>query len=238
MILPANIFGDFDYAPCRRVVWHMHGRKYFRENIPEIYRRMKQQAPPHHFEFHDPFWVLITTMLSHRTKDEVTDSAARALFEKYSDCKSLSHASYEDVLAIIEKVGFKTAKARRIIQAADIICRNYGGSVPASREELMEIPGVGRKTANVVLADSLGIPAIAVDTHVHRISNRMGFSRSKDPQEVEEALMKIVPVEDWLGFNPVLVEFGKTVCKPIGPKCEVCSVKAFCSFYSKSERAR
>lgn len=216
----------------------MRSRKYFRENFRAIYEGIRKQTPPHHFEFSDPFWVLITTMLSHRTKDAVTDSAARALQSRYKDCYVLSGAEYDDVLRIISKVGFRTAKAGRIIGAATIIAEKYGGKVPETREELMEIPGVGRKTANVVLADSLGVPAIAVDTHVHRISNRMGFSGSRDPVEVENALMMIVPEEDWLGFNPLLVEFGKNICRPVGPKCDVCNVSAYCNFFEARNRTK
>lgn len=211
----------------------MASRKYFKEHFDEIYRGIRDQAPLHHFEFSDPFWVLITTMLSHRTKDAVTDDAARKLYSEYGDCRGLANAEYEDVLKIIGKVGFRTKKAARIIQAAAIIRDRFKSKVPETREELMEIPGVGRKTANVVMSDSMGIPAIAVDTHVHRISNRIGFCKSSDPLEVENALMRIVPEEQWVGFNPAMVEFGKTICKPIGPRCGDCNVSSFCSYFSK-----
>ena len=119
--------------------------------------------------------------MSHRTKDEVTDAAARNLHNRYADAKGLSQARYEDVLALISRVGFSTVKAKRVIEAARIIMDDYGGKVPETIEELTVIPGVGRKTANVVLADALGKPAIAVDTHVHRISNRLGWSSAKNP---------------------------------------------------------
>lgn len=213
----------------------MSSSRYYREAFPAIYAGVKGQAPLHHFEFSDPFWVLITTMLSHRTKDAVTDHAARGLFNRYSDCKALAAADYEEVRSIIVKVGFSTAKARRIIDAARIIVERYNGITPRSRDQLMEIPGVGRKTANVVLADGFGIPEIAVDTHVHRISNRLGISESRDPEDVEIALKKIVPVEHWLGFNPLLVEFGKTVCKPVGPRCGICSISAYCDYFKKAK---
>lgn len=212
--------------------------KYFREHFNDIYRGISEQVPLHHFEFSDPFWVLITTMLSHRTKDPVTDDAARKLHSEYRDCMGLAEAAYDDVLNIIARVGFRTKKAERIIHAAAIIRDRFNGMVPGNRDVLMEIPGVGRKTANVVLADSMGIPAIAVDTHVHRISNRVGFSASKDPLEVENALMKIVPRDRWVGFNPVLVEFGKTVCRPVGPRCNECSISQFCSYFSNESSHR
>ncbi len=205
-----------------------------KENIEIIYGRIKEKAPPHHFEFQDPFWVLITTILSHRTKDEVTDPAARRLFEQYKDPGGLSSAKQEDVERLINKVGFYKVKAERVIQAARIILEHYGGNVPVNADDLMKIPGVGRKTANVVLADSMGIPAIAVDTHVFRISRRIGLSSGKKPGDVEADLMRIIPEKLWLGFNPVMVEFGKKICRPINPKCDICNITEFCNFYRKN----
>lgn len=201
-----------------------------------IYDLIKKMSPPHHFEFSDPFWVLVTTLLSHRTKDPVTDAAARSLYNRYGSAEKLADASYDDVLSMISKVGFCRVKAARVIDLAGIIVNKYGGKVPESREELMTIPGVGRKTANVVISDSMGIPAIAVDTHVQRISKRIGWSKSDDPEKTEETLMKIVPKEDWVGFNPVMVEFGKTVCRPIGPRCDQCLINSYCGFYAKNKR--
>ncbi|MHB1708090.1 MAG: endonuclease III domain-containing protein [Thermoplasmataceae archaeon] len=212
-------------------------RKAVEKNIREIYQRIREQSPPHHFEFSDPFWVLITTMLSHRTKDEVTDAAARSLYNRYGDSKGLSTASYVDVKDLISRVGFRTVKAGRVIEVARIIENKYGGKVPGEIEKLTELPGVGRKTANVVLADSFGIPAIAVDTHVQRIATRLGITRSNDPEDTEHILEKIVPRELWLGFNPTLVEFGKHVCRPIGPRCDVCKISEFCDYYSKRKKS-
>lgn len=204
-----------------------------RNNFRAMFDLIKDMSPPHHFEFSDPFWVLVTTLLSHRTKDPVTDAAARSLYEKYGNARNLSMAKYEDVLSMISKVGFCRVKAGRVIDLARIILDKYGGIVPENREELMTIPGVGRKTANVVLSDSMGIPAIAVDTHVQRISKRIGWSKSDDPLKTEEALMKIVPKEEWVGFNPVMVEFGKTVCRPVGPRCQDCLISKYCDFFLK-----
>lgn len=207
-----------------------------KRDFGNMFDLIKEMSPPHHFEFSDPFWVLVTTLLSHRTKDPVTDAAARSLYNRYGNAEKLAAADYDDVLSMISKVGFCKVKAARVIDLAGIIVNKYGGTVPESREELMTIPGVGRKTANVVLSDSMGIPAIAVDTHVQRISKRIGWSRSDDPEKTEEALMKIVPHEDWVGFNPVMVEFGKTVCRPIGPKCSQCLINSYCEFYAKNKR--
>ena len=211
-------------------------RKKAMETFPEIYERIKGQTPPHHFEFKDPFWVLITTIMSHRTKDEVTDRAARNLFEKYGDAATLSRAKYDEVLPLISKVGFSKVKAGRVIETARIIVKDFHGNVPDEMEKLTSIPGVGRKTANVVLADAFGIPAIAVDTHVQRVSNRIGWCKTKNPEETEEVLRKIIPENYWLGFNPMLVEFGKKICKPIGPKCKECTISEFCQYYRNIEK--
>ncbi len=205
-------------------------------NIRTIYSRIREQSPDHHFEFSDPFWVLITTILSHRTKDEVTDAAARGLYNKYRNAEGLATASEEDVLEIIRKVGFSSVKAPRIINAARLILNKFAGNVPANIDDLTSIKGVGRKTANVVLADAFKIPAIAVDTHVLRISNRLGISRSKDPEVVERELTRIVPKDIWLGFNPRLVEFGKKVCRPVGPRCQICNISEFCDYYARTRK--
>ena len=207
-----------------------------KNNIPRIIELMEKQSPPHHFEFSDPFWVLITTIMSHRTKDEVTDRAARSLFDRYHDCNGLSEASYDDVLSIINRVGFKTVKAARVIEAAKFLKNKYDCQVPRSIEELTEIKGVGRKTANVVLADGFGIPAIAVDTHVQRISMRIGWSDSSDPDVTEMRLRSIIPEKMWLGLNPMMVEFGKKICRPVGPKCDECNVSEYCAFYKEQQK--
>lgn len=207
-----------------------------REQFGEMYRLIREQSPPHHFEFSDPFWVLITTIMSHRTKDEVTDPAARRLQEKYHDSVGLASADYEDVYEAISKVGFARVKAERVIGAARIINEKFGGKVPENIEDMMTIPGIGRKTANVVLADALNIPAIAVDTHVHRISNRIGWADTKNPDDTEERLKKIIPRDQWLGFNPILVEFGKKICRPIGPKCGECSISSYCEYFANMQK--
>ncbi len=202
-----------------------------RHSLSEIISLMRDQSPLHHFEFSDPFWVLIGTIMSHRTKDAITDKAARGLYEKYRDCNGLSEAKYEDVLSIIDRVGFKTVKAKRVIDAAKLLKDKYNCKVPATIEQLTEIKGVGRKTANVVLADGFNVPAIAVDTHVQRISRRIGWSGSDDPDATEQELRRLIPEDLWLGLNPMMVEFGKKVCKPVSPLCSQCNIKQYCNYY-------
>ncbi len=206
------------------------------KNFDLIYNKIKKAVPEHHFEFTDsPFWILITTVLSQRTKDVNTDAAARNLFNKYKDSYGLEHATAEDIKNIIKYVGFSNVKSKRIIEIARIINEKYKGNVPASHEELITIPGVGSKTANIVLTQGFKIPAIAVDTHVFRISNRIGFVNTKNPDETEEALKKIIPLNDQVEFNPVFVEFGKNICKPISPRCDICPVNSCCDYFQNKK---
>ncbi|BAB59960.1 endonuclease III [Thermoplasma volcanium GSS1] len=203
------------------------------KSIRDVYERIKDQAPKHKFVFHDPFWMLITTVLSQRTKDETTDQAALALYERYRTIEGLASADVSDVGSIISKVGFWRVKAKKIIMIAQIIRDEYGSKVPASMDQLLSLPGVGVKTASVVLAEGLGIPMIAVDTHVFRISHRIGWSSSKTPEQTAQDLMQIIPKDLWIGFNPTLVEFGKAVCRPVSPKCSMCRINEFCEYYKK-----
>ena len=204
------------------------------EDIRKIFKSIKSQSPQHYFEFTDPFWIMITTILSHRTKDEVSNQGGRNLYERYRDAKGLSMAEQKDVIALISKVGFSNVKSLRVINAAKIIVEKFNGKVPDSIDTLMEIPGIGRKTANVILADAYSIPSIAVDTHVHRIANRIGITTTNNPEKTEEALRKIIPRDMWLEFNPTLVEFGKVICKPIGPKCGECKITSMCRYFSSN----
>lgn len=202
------------------------------KDFETIYLRIREVSPEHHFEFTDsPFWILITTILSQRTKDAVTDAAARSLYSKYHDSKGLENASPADIKAIIKNVGFSNVKSERIIEIAKIINHEYNGIVPDTHDELIKLPGTGSKTANIVLTQGFGIPAIAVDTHVFRVTNRIGLIQAKDPDHAEEALKKIIPEKYQVEFNPVLVEFGKNICKPVSPKCDICPVSEFCDYY-------
>ncbi len=202
------------------------------KDFETIYKKVKKMAPEHHFEFkNDPFWILIITILSHRTKDKTTDEAARSLYNTYRDSYGLENADAGDIKKIIKNVGFSNVKSKRLIEVSKIINHNYGGKVPDSHDELIKIPGVGSKTANIVLTQGYDIPAIAVDTHVFRISNRIGLVKTKNPDETEEALKKIIPVKDQIEFNPVFVEFGKNICKPVSPKCDVCLLTKCCDYY-------
>jgi len=178
----------------------------------------------------DPFRVLIATILSARTKDETTLAASDRLFAKYPNVQSLATAKADSVRKMIKPVGFYKTKAPRIIQVAKLLIKVHNGKVPESLEELLELPGVGRKTANCVLVYGFRKPAIPVDTHVHRISNRLGLCETKTPEETEIELMRKVDSKFWLDINELFVRFGQEVCRPIGPKCNVCSLNKECKY--------
>ena len=178
-----------------------------------------------------PFSILIGTILSARTKDEATTKAVKALFSKYKNSKQLANAKVKDVEKIIKSIGFFRVKSKRIIEVAKIINTKYKGKVPDNLDTLVELPGVGRKTANCVLVYAFEKPAIPVDIHVHRISNRLGLVDTKNPEETEQELMKKIPKKYWLEINDTFVMFGQNICKPISPMCSVCKIKKSCKYY-------
>ncbi|KER06450.1 Endonuclease III protein [Marine Group I thaumarchaeote SCGC AAA799-E16] len=178
-----------------------------------------------------PFSILIGTILSARTKDESTTKVVKILFSKYKNPKQLANAKLKDVEKIIKPIGFYHVKSKRIIEVAKIIDSKYRGKVPEDLDMLVELPGVGRKTANCVLVYAFEKPAIPVDIHVHRISNRLGLVETKNPEETEQELMKKVDKKFWIDINDTFVMYGQNICKPISPMCDVCKIKRSCKFY-------
>jgi len=193
--------------------------------------RMTALRELHEAETGGPFSILIGTILSARTKDENTTKVVKVLFSKYKNAKDLAKARLTDVEKIIKSIGFYHVKAKRIIEVAKIIDSKYGGDVPDNIEKLIELPGVGRKTANCVLVYAFDKPAIPVDIHVHRISNRLGLVETKTPEETEFELMKKIPKKFWLEINDTFVMYGQNICKPISPMCNVCKIKNLCKHY-------
>lgn len=189
-------------------------------------------------EGNDPFRILIGTILSHRTRDENTTKATANLFSVYPTVFDLARADVDKVKELIRPAGFYNVKAKNIIDVARQIVADYGGEVPNKLEELLKLRSVGRKTANCVLVYGYGVPAIPVDTHVHRISNRLGIVTTSTPEETEEQLMKTVPKKYWLELNDLLVRFGQTICKPVAPKCEVCKLRDICKYYKETSSKR
>jgi len=178
-----------------------------------------------------PFRILIATILSARTKDENTTKAANQLFKVYGTPQKLANAKVKDIEKMIRSVGFYHVKSKRIIEVAKLLISKYGGKVPADIDQLVEIPGVGRKTANCVLVYAFEQPAIPVDTHVHRISNRLGLVSTKMPEETEMELRKNIPKKFWLDINNTFVMYGQNICKPISPMCDVCKIKNACNYF-------
>src|SRR5437870_3964457 len=179
----------------------------------------------------DPFRILIATILSQRTRDENTTKAVANLFARYSSAKELAGADEGEVRELIRPAGFYNVKAKSIIRVSRQILEEFNGRVPDKVDDLLKLHSVGRKTANCVLVYGYGIPAIPVDTHVHRISNRLGLVETRRPEETEEELTKKVPRRYWLELNDVFVRFGQTTCKPLGPRCEVCTLRGVCKYY-------
>ncbi len=184
-------------------------------------------------ELEDPFRVLIATVLSQRTRDEVTSRAERALFGRFGDAKSISRAGIGEIENLIRNVGFYRAKARAIREISREILSRFDGRVPEDMESLLSLPLVGRKTANCVLVFGFGKPAIPVDTHVHRISNRLGWVRTRTPEETETALSKLIPRVRWLDVNELMVTHGKNVCRPLNPRCDICPIARYCNYQLK-----
>ncbi len=180
-----------------------------------------------------PFQVLISTILSQRTKDANTHVASKALFEKYDTPKKLVEAPTDEIKELIRPAGFFNVKSERVKEVARIIAERYDSEVPENINELLSLPGVGRKTANCVLVYGFNVPAVPVDTHVHRISNRLGIADTRTPEETEMVLMEKIPKEYWIEINRLMVEFGKSVCRPRNPRCGKCSLNDFCLYYKE-----
>jgi endonuclease-3 len=180
----------------------------------------------------DPFKVLIGTILSQRTKDEVTEKAANRLFHQFGNPEELAAADEEEVKRLIRPVGFYIVKAKRIKEVSNLIIEQFHGQVPHDIESLLSLPAVGRKTANCVLVYGFNEPAIPVDTHVHRISNRLNLVQTRTPEATEIRLTETVDKKYWLNINDLFIRFGKKICLPIGPKCGICTLKDHCAYYA------
>jgi endonuclease-3 len=186
----------------------------------------------------DPFKVLITTILSQRTRDENTRKASAQLFLHYPDIRTLANANVKHVEELIRPSGFYHVKARSIISVAKILMKEQGGIVPRNLDDLLELPSVGRKTANCVLTYGFRIPAIPVDTHVHRIANRLTIVNTRTAKQTESQLRRKVQKRFWLDLNEELVKFGQRICRPIRPRCLVCLLENCCDWYNSHRRTR
>ncbi len=176
-----------------------------------------------------PFQILVSTLLSLRTKDEVTSKAASTLFKVAGTPEEILNIEEEQLQELIYPVGFYPTKAKRLKEISKIILDKYDGKVPDEIDELLKLPGVGRKTANLVIIEGYKKDGVCVDTHVHRISNRIGFVKTKNPEKTEFALRKKLPKKYWNEYNKLLVAFGQMICRPISPICSRCPVGEMCA---------
>ncbi|MDW8033258.1 MAG: endonuclease III [Aquificaceae bacterium] len=210
-----------------------------REDLPRVLEIMRREFPKWHAPIvkliaqkrRDPLSALLCALLSTRTRDETTAEVCKRFLQEVSSPEDILEMSLEKLQELIYPVGFYKNKAKHLKELARQLVEEFGGVVPDRLEELLKLKGVGRKVANIVLSEGFGKPAIAVDVHVHRVSNRWGLLKTKTPEETERALMDILPQEYWRDYNRLLVAFGQTICKPLKPRCGECPLKEWCDYY-------
>jgi len=200
----------------------------FSNKIIEILKETNKKSMLGEFSKKNPYYILISTILSQRNKDESTVQATKNLFKKYDNINQIANAPLGDIKRLIKKSGFYNVKAKRIKEVSRIILNRYNGKVPSDIDKLIELPGVGRKTANCVLVYAYKKPAIPCDTHVHKISNRLGWVKTKTPEQTEIELMKIVPKKYWIDINELFVLHGQNTCRHISPFCGKCKIIKYC----------
>ncbi|MGD8280201.1 MAG: endonuclease III [Gemmatimonadota bacterium] len=206
-------------------------KKARKERAEKVYDLLAEEYPDAHCEldFENPFQLAVSTILSAQTTDERVNMVTPELFERYPDAKALASAQQEDVEEIIRSTGFFRNKAKNIIGFARGLMADHGGEVPSSMEELSALPGVGRKTANVILGNAFGVDeGVVVDTHVKRLSSLLGFTKEKTPEKVERDLMELFPSDRWTMLSHLLIWHGRRVCIARRPQCADCVVSRLC----------
>jgi endonuclease-3 len=207
------------------------------ERAPEVIRRLKKAYPDAKVALHftNPLEMLVATILSAQCTDERVNQVTETLFEKYRSCQDYLKVPESELAADVRPTGFFNQKAKAIRGACQKIVDEYGGEVPRTMAELITLPGVARKTANIVQGNAYPEQhrrdpdaGIAVDTHVRRVAQRLGFTKNTDPDKIEQDLMKLIPRGDWFSFTYVLIDHGRKVCKAPTPRCEVCPVNDLC----------
>lgn len=205
-------------------------------------RRILDALEGHHLNpdtelvYRTPFELLVATILSAQSTDVRVNMVTPELFEKYPDARALARAEAADVEPIIVSTGFFRQKSKAIVGMARALVERHGGEVPADMEALTQLPGVGRKTANVVLGHALGVPGLPVDRHVLRVANRLGLATGDDPVKVEQRLTALYPPERWINVSDLLILHGRRICRP-KPLCERCNARGDCSFFkARSKR--
>jgi endonuclease III len=206
------------------------------EKIGPIMKLLDRQYPEAHvtLDFTNPLEMLVATVLSAQCTDVRVNQVTPALFAKYRSAAAYAQAPLEDLEEMIRPTGFFHNKAKSIKGLCQKLVEHYQGEVPASLEELVKLPGIGRKTANVVLGNAFGIPGIFVDTHLGRVSQRLGLTKQKDPVKIEFDLMPLIPKEHWVKFSHQMIWHGRQICLARNPKCPICPLLPYCDFGQKS----
>ncbi|MBI1318246.1 MAG: endonuclease III [Candidatus Hydrogenedens sp.] len=202
-----------------------------------MYRRLVAEYPDIHctLDYHSPFQLLLMTILAAQCTDARVNIVCKDLFKKYKKPQDFVDAPLEDIEKAIHSCGFYKNKAKNIVATCGILLERHGGEVPRSMEELVVLPGVGRKTSNVILGECFGVPGVIVDTHCTRLTNRMGFTKSQDAVKIERDLMKVWPKETWTLFSHCMVFHGRAVCTARSPKCSACCIRDLCPFPDTKE---
>ena len=207
--------------------------KYRAKEISSILFRTYPEATCS-LNYDKPLELLIATMLAAQCTDERVNIVTKDLFKKYTSVHDYANANHEELEQDIKSTGFYRNKAKNIIGCCKKLIKDFGGKVPDNMEDLLSLPGVGRKTANVVLGNIYGIPGVIVDTHCKRLSNRMGLTDKEDPEKIEFELMKVVPRDNWTAFSNSLVYHGRAICDARKPKCGQCPVANYCDFFNNN----
>ncbi len=204
------------------------------KRVKEIIKILSEEIPDSRIalRFSDPLELLIATILSAQCTDVKVNQVTADLFKKYRSAKDYAESNLVTLEEEIRPTGFYRNKAKSIQRCGQELRKRFGGEVPKTLEELVTLPGVGRKTANVILGNAFGIPGIVVDTHVHRVSQRIGLTKNDDPVKIEFDLMKIVPQEEWTHFSNLLVWHGRRICVARKPLCEQCPIRKLCNYGS------
>ena len=205
-------------------------------SVHEFFARLQaiNPEPKSELEWTNPYTLLVAVTLSAQATDVGVNKATKALFEIVSTPQDMLDLGLEGLKEHIKTIGLYNTKAKNVMAAAEILVRDYGGEIPATRDELVKLPGVGRKTANVVLNVAFGHHTMAVDTHIHRVSNRTGMVKTKTPEQTELALLKVVPDEFMLYAHHWLILHGRYICKARKPECAVCVVTDLCEYKDKT----
>lgn len=205
-----------------------------KENIDKVIKILSETYPQAKcaLNFHSPYELLVSTILSAQCTDVRVNQVTAELYKEYNTPEKIISLTAEELGEKIRSCGFYKNKSKNILGATRAILEEHGGNVPNTMEELINLPGVGRKTANVVLSNAFGVPAIAVDTHVFRVSNRLGISKGNTPDAVEKGLMENVPRDMWSDTHHYLIWHGRQICKAKRPLCEECPVAPYCEYFN------